>query len=59
MAHDVQQQIMEDNDGLPWFTQASQNIAATAALLCGLLVPATPEERKTQWDIYELLERAV
>ena len=59
MAHDVQRWIMEDDDGLPRFAWASQNITIAAAILHGLSVPATPEERKTQWDIRELLGCAV
>lgn len=58
MAHDVQRRIMEDDDGLPRFARASQNITAVAALLRGLPVPTTPEERKTQRDIRELLGHA-
>jgi hypothetical protein len=38
--------IVEDDDGLPQFTQASQNIAAAVALLRELLEPVTPEERR-------------
>ena len=34
--------IIEDDEALPHFTQASQNITATAVLLQGLLGPATP-----------------
>jgi hypothetical protein len=58
MAPDVQWQIMEDDNGLLWFPQASHNIAAAIALLRSLPVTATPKEHKTQRDIRELLERA-
>jgi hypothetical protein len=50
-------QIVEDGGGLPQFTRASQNITAVVALLRRLPEPATPEERKTQWEIHELLNR--
>jgi hypothetical protein len=38
---------------------ASQNIAAAMALLWRLPEPTTPEERKIQREIRELLGRAV
>lgn len=47
MALDLQRRIVEDDDGLPLFAQASQNIAAAAALLSGLPTPVIPQERKT------------
>jgi hypothetical protein len=47
---------VEDGDGLLQFARASQNIAAAAALLRRLPEPVTPEERKTQWEIRELLD---
>jgi hypothetical protein len=31
MAHDLNRRIVKDNDGLPHFAQASQNIAAAMA----------------------------
>jgi hypothetical protein len=49
---------VEDGDNLPQFARASQNIAAAAALLQRLPELATPEERKTQWEIRDLLECA-
>ena len=58
MAHDVNQRIIEDNEALPHFTRASQNIAAAAALLRRLLGPATPEDRRAHHEIRTLLERA-
>jgi hypothetical protein len=58
-AHDAHRRIIEDNDGLPRFTWASQNIAIVVALLWGLLEPMTPEECQTQRKIHTLHERAV
>jgi hypothetical protein len=58
-AHDAHRRIVEDNDGLPRFTRASQNIATVVALLQGLLEPMTPEERQAQRKIHTLHERAV
>ena len=40
----MNQRIIEDNEALPHFTQASQNIAAMMALLQGLPEPATLED---------------
>ena len=51
--------IIEDDKALPHFTQASQNIAAMATLLQGLLELATPEDRRAHCEICTLLERAV
>ena len=51
--------IIEDDEALPHFTWASQNIAAMVALLLGLLEPATPEDRWAHREIRTLLERAV
>jgi hypothetical protein len=48
---------VEDDDGLSQFAQTSQNITATMALLRRLPEPANPEERKTQREIRELLDR--
>jgi hypothetical protein len=42
-AHDANQRIVEDDDGLPRFTRESQNIAAATTLLRGLPEPTTPE----------------
>jgi hypothetical protein len=42
-ARDTRRRIVEDDDGLPRFTRASQNIAAVAALLRGLPEPTTLE----------------
>jgi hypothetical protein len=58
IAHDVHRRIMVDDKGPPQFARASQNIAATTALLWGLSHPAIPKERKTQQEIRKLLERA-
>ena len=58
MARDVNQRIIEDDEALLHFTRASQNIAAVAALLRGLLGPATLEDRWAHHEIRMLLERA-
>jgi hypothetical protein len=44
-ARDEHWRIIKDDDGLPCFIRASQNIAAMAALLRGLPYPATPKRR--------------
>jgi hypothetical protein len=56
MAHDTHRQILEDDDGPPWFLRASQNIVAAAALFDKLLEPITPTERKSQREIRNLLD---
>ena len=58
MARDVNQRIIEDDEALPQLTRASQNIAATVALLRGLSRPATLEDRRAHHEIRTLLERA-
>jgi hypothetical protein len=58
-AHDAHQRIVEDDDGLPHFTQASQNIAVMVALLRGLSEPVTLEGRQAQCEIRTLLRHAV
>ena len=58
MAHDVNQRIITDDETLSRFAGASQNIAATMALLHGLLEAATPEDRWVHHEIRTLLERA-
>jgi hypothetical protein len=55
----MNRRIVEDDDGLPRFTRASQNIAAVTALLRGLPEPTTPEGHQAQREIYKLLEHAV
>ena len=59
MARDVNWRIIEDDEAIPYFTWASQNIAAAAALLWGLPRPATPEDRRAHREIRTLLEGAV
>ena len=44
VARDLNRRIIKDDEALPHFTQASQNIAATVALLQGLSEPATPKD---------------
>ena len=58
VACDVNQRIIEDSEALPYFTRASQNIAAAAALLRGLPGPVIPEDRQAHREIRTLLERA-
>lgn len=57
-ARDVHQRIQEDGGQMPFFPWASQNITAAAALLQRLPEPATPEERRAQRDVQELLNLA-
>ena len=58
MAHDVNWRIIEDDEALPHFTRASQNIATVAALLWGLLEPTAPEDHRAHREIRTLLECA-
>ena len=55
----MNQRIIEDDEALSHFTQASQNIATMAALLRGLSEPMTPEDRWAHREIRTLLEHAV
>ena len=54
----MNRRIIEDDEALPQLTRASQNIAATVALLRGLSRPATLEDRRAHHEIRTLLERA-
>ena len=56
VARDVNRRIIADNETLPHFTRASQNIAAATALFHGLLEAATPEDRRVHREIRTLLE---
>ena len=58
MAHDVHRRIIEDDDGLPHFTRASQNIAVAVAMIRGMLEPTMPDEHRAYREIGTLLERA-
>ena len=58
MARDVNWRIIVDDEALPRFARASQNIAATMALLHGLLDAATPEDHQAHHEIRTWLERA-
>jgi hypothetical protein len=58
IACDMNRRIVEDDDDLPHFARASQNIAVAAALLQGLSEPATPENRRAQFEFHTLLECA-
>ena len=57
MAHGVNRRIIVDGEALPHFAWVSQNIAAMAALLHGLLGPTTPEDHRAHHEIRTLLER--
>ena len=59
MARNVNLRIIADDEALPRFARASQNIAAMAALLHSLLEAATPEDHQAHREIHTLLERAV
>ena len=58
IAYDVNQRIIKDDEALPHFIRASQNVAAAAALFQGLPEPTTPEDRRAHCEICALLERA-
>ena len=58
MARDVNQRIITDDEALPHFAQASQNIIAAMALLHGLPEATTPEDRQAHHEIHTLLKRA-
>ena len=56
MARNVNRRIIKDDEALPHFAQASQNIAAAAALPHGLPEPTTPEDHRAHREIHTLLE---
>ena len=56
---DMNWRIIEDDEALPHFAWASQNITAKAALLWGLPGPTTLEDRRAHREIRTLLERVV
>ena len=56
MVRDLNQRIVEDDQALPHFARASQNIAASAALLGRLPVPATPQDQWAHREIHTLLD---
>ena len=58
VARDVNRRIIVDDETLPRFARASQNIAAATTLLHGLLEAATPEDCRAHREIRTLLERA-
>jgi hypothetical protein len=58
MARDVNRRIIANDEALPRFARASQNIAIVAALLHGLPEATTPEDRWAHHKIHNLLERA-
>ena len=59
VARDVNRRIIADDETLPHFARASQNIAAAMALLHGLLEAATPEDHWAHREICTLLELVV
>ena len=59
VARDVNQRIIVDDETLPHFARASQNITTTMALLHGLLEAAMLEDHWAHRKICKLLERAV
>jgi hypothetical protein len=58
IARDMNRRIIEDDEDLPHFARASQNIATAVALLQGLSEPATPKDRRAHRKIRTLLEHA-
>ena len=58
MARDVNRRIIADDETLPCFVRASQNITVVMALLHGLLEAATPEDHWAHREIRTLLKRA-
>ena len=57
MARDMNRRIIEDDEALPHFTWARQNIAAAMTLLWRLLEPTTLEDRRAYREIRTLLGR--
>jgi len=57
MAHDMNQRIIMDDEALPHFAWASQNIDAATALLHGLPRPATLEDHRAHHEIRMLSRR--
>ena len=58
MARDINRRIIADDETLPHFARASQNIAAATTLLRGLLEAAMPEDHRAHREIRMLLARA-
>ena len=54
----MNQRIIADDEAIPRFARASQNIAAVAALLHGLPEATTPEDHWAHREIRTLFERA-
>ena len=55
----MNRRIIEDDEALPHFTWASQNIATAKALLWGLSKHATLEDHRAHHEIRTLLEHAM
>ena len=58
VACDINRRIIADDETLPCFARASQNITVVMALLHGLLEAAMPEDHRVHHEIRTLLERA-
>ena len=58
-ARQVQHDIVNEGNDPPQFTQASQNIAAAAMLLRGVLEPVDPREREVYQNLWVLVEAVV
>ena len=58
VAHDVNRRIIADDETLPHFSRASQNITSATALVHGLPEAVTPEDHQAHPEICTLLERA-
>ena len=58
VARDVNRRFIADDETLPRFARASQDIATTTTLLHGLLEAAMPEDHRAHHEICTLLERA-
>jgi len=59
MARDVNRRIITNDETLPRFARASQNITAAMALLHGLPDATTPKDCRAHREICTLLERVV
>ena len=59
VAHDVNRRIIADDETLPHFARATQNIATTIALIHGLLEATMPKDHWAHYEIRTLLEHAV
>ena len=58
MARDMNRRIIIDDEALPRFSLAIQNITTMATLLHGLLEAVTPEDPQAYHEIRTLLKHA-